>query len=363
MTKRCLALLVLVGGTVVLSRSLLRSADEAPGNLGAKVANFALPDPRDQKTVALADFKGRKAVIVVFAGTECPINTAYLPRLIELQQENAPRGVQVLAINSNQQDTPERVAAHARKHALPFPVLKDDGQKVADLFGARRTPEVFLLDAEGKIRYHGRIDDQYGVGYQKPSPTTHELVTALAEVLDGKPVTQSFVPASGCVIARTIKPKQEGTVTYAKEVSRILQKHCQECHREGQIGPMALLTHEDAMNWSETIREVIDQKRMPPWYADPRYGKFSNDRSMPAEDRETLLRWIAQGCAKGDDKDLPAPRPFEQTSWRIGKPDLVLTMPEEFSVPAQAPKYGVPYKYFTVPTNFTEDRWVVRAES
>src|SRR5262249_28254267 len=79
--------------------------------------------------------------------------------------------------------------------------------------------------------------------------------------------------------------------------------------------------------------------------------------------RETLLRWIAQGCAKGDDKDLPAPRPFEQTSWRIGKPDLVLTMPDEFSVPAQAPKYGVPYKYFTVPTNFTEDRWLVRAES
>jgi peroxiredoxin len=363
MIKRWLVLFVLVGGLAVLSRPLFSSTDSAPANLGAKVTDFTLTEPRDQKPVALADYKDRKAVVVVFVGTECPINTAYLPRLSALQQQYGPRGVQFLAINSNEQDTPERVAAHARKHALPFPVLKDDGHKIADLFGAQRTPEVFLLDAARSIQYRGRIDDQYGVGYQKPNPTTTELVTALDELLAGKPVTQSVTSVSGCVIARAVKPKTDGSVTYARDVSRILQRNCQECHREGQIGPMALLSYEDAANWSETIREVVEQQRMPPWHADPRYSKFSNDRRMASEDREALLRWIAQGCPKGDDKDLPPPRQFDASSWRIGKPDVVLSMAEEFDVPAQAPKYGVPYKYFDVQTNFKEDRWVARAEA
>src|SRR5439155_15088955 len=111
-----------------------------------------------------------------------------------------------------------------------------------------------------------------------------------------------------------------------------------------------------------TIREVLDDNRMPPWYADPRYGKFANDRRLAAHERETLLKWLDQGTPKGDDKDLPPPRQFA-AGWMIGNPDLVLTMPDAFQVPAEAPKRGVPYQRFYVPTNFKEDRWVVRAEA
>jgi hypothetical protein len=101
---------------------------------------------------------------------------------------------------------------------------------------------------------------------------------------------------------------------------------------------------------------------MPPWYADPRYGKFSNDRRLPEADRKTLLAWIEQGCPEGDPKDLPPPVDWPK-GWRIGKPDLVLSMPDEYAVPADTPRGGIPYKHFTVDPGFTEDRWIVRAEA
>jgi hypothetical protein len=110
------------------------------------------------------------------------------------------------------------------------------------------------------------------------------------------------------------------------------------------------------------IHEVVEDNRMPPWHADPKHGKFRNDRSLSAADRATLLAWIDQGCPKGDESDLPPPRQFAE-GWKIGTPDAVFTMPTEFTVPAQAPLKGVPYKYFVVPTNFEEDVWVQAAEA
>ncbi|OAI51550.1 hypothetical protein AYO44_17070, partial [Planctomycetaceae bacterium SCGC AG-212-F19] len=124
----------------------------------------------------------------------------------------------------------------------------------------------------------------------------------------------------------------------------------------------ALLSYEDAAGWSAMIQEVVQEKRMPPWHADPQFGKFSNDRSLPKEDRETLLNWIAAGCPKGETKDMPPPREWPE-GWRIGKPDMVLTMPQPYDVPAQPPKGGIPYQHFFIDPGFTEDRWVTRAEA
>jgi peroxiredoxin len=357
---RFLALSVTV---VVLIGFLLTAA--LPGDTPSsaperKITGFTLKDTGGQER-SLAEYKDKKAVVVLFLGTECPINNAYLPRLIELNKAYAEKGVQFLAINSNCQDTAERVAKHAKEYGLPFPVLKDEGN-VSDQFGATRTPEAFVLDAERVIRYQGRIDDQFGVGFKRPQPTRNDLTLALDEVLAGKKVTEPRTSVAGCLIARAVKPKSEATVTYGKEVSRIIQNHCQECHRAGQVAPMPLATYDDAAAWSSTIREVISDRRMPPWHPDPRFGQFLNDRSLTAADRETLLSWIDQGCPRGDDKDLPAAKEFPE-GWTIGKPDVVFEMPEAITVPAQAPKGGVPYIHVAVPTNFKEDMWVQAAEA
>jgi peroxiredoxin len=357
MFKRSIALLLLAGALA----PFVVSGEKAPPTLGKKISDFSLPDPRqDGKKLSLADLK-EKVVVVVFIGTECPINNAYMPRLVELHTEFAKRGVAFLAINANSQDTPERVARHAKQHELPFPVLKDAGNVVADQFEARRTPEAFVLDSERRVRYRGRIDDQYGVGFTRPQPEHRELVEALNAVLAGKTVTTAVTEVAGCPVNRLVKPKEKGQVTYAKDVSRILQNRCQECHRRGQIGPMSLLTYDAAAAWSEAIREVVEQHRMPPWPADPKFGKFSNDRHLSDDEKKTLLAWIDGGCPKGDDKDLPPPKKFAQ-GWRIDQPDLVLSMAEEFTVPARA-KDGIEYKYFWVDPHFDEDKWVIQAEA
>jgi peroxiredoxin len=354
----CVALAVLAGGSFFSAPS---TGETGTGNLGKKVADFSLKDQHG-KAVSLSAFKDKKAIVVVFLGTECPINNAFLPRLASLHREYGPKQVQFLAINSNRQDTAKVVAEHARKYAIPFPVLKDQRNVIADRFGARRTPEAFILDGGCKIRYQGRIDDQFGIGYKRAKPTRRDLAIALDEILAGKSVSKPATPVAGCRISRVIPAKKDGTVTFTKHVARILQKNCQECHRPGQIGPMALLTNDQAVNWAQTIREVVQDGRMPPWDADPRYGKFSNDRRLSAADKKTLLAWIDQGTPRGDARDMPAARKFS-SEWRIGKPDLVLTMPKAYEVPAEMPPYGIPYQHFTVETNFKEDRWVELAEA
>jgi peroxiredoxin len=329
-----------------------------PPALGATVATFTLQDIH-RRPRALDGFKDKIAYVVVFVGTECPLANLYFPTLIDLHKEYAAQGVQFLAINSNVQDTFLQVSAHAQERDVPFPVLKDFDHQVADAFGARRTPEAFLLDAQRVIRYHGRIDDQYGLNYQREKPTRHDLKEAIDELLAGKPIATPRTEAAGCVIARAKKPRVEGEVTYARQVSRIVQNRCQECHRPGEIGPFSLLTYENAKAWADTIQEVILEQRMPPWHADPRFGKFRNDRRLSREEADTILEWVRQGCLKGDDKDLPPPKKFTE-GWKIGKPDAVFQMPEEFKVPA---KGVLPYKKFTVDPGFKEDVWVQSAEA
>jgi peroxiredoxin len=343
--------------TVALSLALaVLLADRA----NEPVADFTLPDAVGQAR-SLHEFLDAKAVVVVFLGTECPINNAYLPRLAELDAAYSAKGVQFLAVNANRQDTAARVADHAKRYRIPFPVLKDGGHVVADRLGAERTPEAFVLDAERRVRYRGRIDDQFGIGFQRVKPTRNDLAEALDELLGGKAVSQPTTTVAGCLIGRTVRTKGDGGVTYAKDVSRILQANCQECHRPGQIGPMALLSYDDAVSWSAMVREVVSDGRMPPWHADPRHGRFTNDRRLSAADRDTLLKWIDNGCPKGDDKDLPPPRTFAGT-WAVGKPDAVFTMNKEYHVPAKAGKNGIPYQYFFIPTNFPDDVWVRAAE-
>ena len=151
---------------------------------------------------------------------------------------------------------------------------------------------------------------------------------------------------------------KESPVTFSKDVAPILQKNCQGCHRPGEAAPMSLLTYREARPWAKAIREAVILKRMPPWYADPHYGKFSNDRSLSQADIDTLVAWANTGAAEGDARQTPKPINFVD-GWNIGTPDLVLEMPEEYHVAAAG---TIKYEYFTIPTKFTEDKWVQMAE-
>ncbi len=316
----------------------------------------------DGKSWSLEDCKS-KAVVVVFIGTQCPINNAYMPKLVEMEKDYRDKGVQFVAINANEHDTLARIQEHAKKHRLTFPVLRDEKQMIANRLGAERHPTAFVLDAERKIRYEGRIDDQFGIGYQRKEPTRRDLAVALDEVLAGEAVTKAKTTVEGCYITKTPAGKPaKSDVTFTKDVSRILQNRCQECHRPGQIGPMPLLTYDDASSWAQMIKEVVSDNRMPPWHADAKHGTFKNDRRLAADERTTLLAWIDAGCPEGVKDDLPAARKFTD-GWTIGTPDAVFTMPTAYTVPAKTAKGGIPYKYVFVPTNFDEDKWIQAVEA
>ena len=253
---------------------------------------------------------------------------------------------------------------------------------------ADRTPEVLVLDASARIRYRGAIDDQYSVGARKPAPTRQHLREAIEAVLARRPVEVAATEVAGCLIERVEpkpeadrpgsprvrtpsaelralrdadgpKPEDVGPVTFASHAAAIVQEKCQSCHRPGQVGPFPLTNYDEVRKHSAMIREVVDDRRMPPWHADPRHGVFANDRSLSAEQRARLLAWIDQGTPLGDPKDLPAAKAFPE-GWSIGEPDLVFEIPEVQSIPAQG---VMDYVRVRVPTNFKEDVWVRAAEA
>ncbi len=147
-------------------------------------------------------------------------------------------------------------------------------------------------------------------------------------------------------------------VTFNKDVAPIIQKNCMVCHRPGEIAPMSFTSYKEVRPWAKSIREAVTTGQMPPWFADPNHGQFSNDSRLSPKDVELISAWVEGGAKEGDAGDLP-PNPHFPEGWQIGKPDVVLPMTVEYNIPSEG---VIPYKYFVVPTNFTEDKYVQFAE-
>jgi peroxiredoxin len=342
------------------------------GQPGSKVATFELPavdvhpdnTPSERRLVAIGAAPDATFTVVCFLGVECPLARLYGPRLNAMADEFADRGVRFIGINSNRQDSLEDVRSYVSDHQIAFPIGKDYQNIVADQFGARRTPEVFVIDATLTIRYRGRIDDQYEPGLSRSKPSRRDLRVALDELLAGKPVSQPANESTGCLIGRVksvaSQPQTGSNVTFAKQVSRVLIKHCVECHRAGEIGPFALTDYDEVIGWADTMLESIEDNRMPPWHASNEHGVFSNARIMPTEDKQLLREWVTAGVPFGDPGDLPD-LPAAVAGWQLPRePDLVLNMrARPFTVPATG---TVDYQYFVVDPGFKEDKWISAAQ-
>ncbi|HXG67805.1 MAG TPA: thiol-disulfide isomerase [Blastocatellia bacterium] len=164
--------------------------------------------------------------------------------------------------------------------------------------------------------------------------------------------------AAAMMLATAVGRSNPSEATFTKDIAPILYKSCAECHRPGEIAPMSLLTYKEVRPWAKSIRERVVDRSMPPWSADPKYGHWANDPRLSQQEIDTIVAWVNAGAPKGDDKDLP-PLPKFTEGWTIGTPDVVLQMPEEYTVPADG---TVPYLYFSMPTGFTEDKWIQAME-
>lgn len=326
--------------------------------------SFKLPTLEGQ-LVAIEKTPDVKATVVCFLGAECPMVKLYSPRLTGFANEFTVQGVRFVAVNSNRQDTLDDIRSYLSEHPLPFPYVRDEGNVVADQFGATRTPEVFVLNADLQTVYHGRIDDQYEPGINRPAATQNDLRNAIEQTLAGQSVVVATTSPVGCMIGKIRRPTTQSPdsamqVTYCDQVVRVLQKHCIECHRAGEIGPFALDSYEEAVGWADTSLEVIDNGRMPPWHASSEHGSFANARDMSAADKEIIRQWIAAGTPKGDESKMPEPAKFASL-WADGqKPDLEIAMrAQPYKIPAEG---TVEYQYFVVDPGFTEEKWVKAAQ-
>ncbi|MGE3776569.1 MAG: redoxin domain-containing protein [Pirellulaceae bacterium] len=356
MRARCslVAILLMASGATGMADS---RAAGAPA-VGARVESFTLHDSRGALW-SLDDVRDQKVVVVVFLGTECPLVQLYAERLNTLAAKYAGQHVAFVAVNANQQDSLSEINRFAKEHGIRFPILKDSANRVADQLGASRTPEVFVLDAERRLRYHGRIDDQYTYGIQRTKVEHAYLQDAIDGLLAGRELPTVQTEVVGCLIGRLLDANESSEVTYARQVSRILNRRCVACHRPGEIGPFDLTSYDETVGWAEMIAEVVRERRMPPWHANPEFGHFSNDVRLTDEEVDVLLRWVRAGAPLGDKSELPPPPQFVE-GWQIGQPDLVIPMADTpFEVPASG---EVKYQYFVVDPGFHEDKWVRAAE-
>ena len=358
-------LLLIAGWLVLAAAQSAQGGARGTAAIGDVVKDLAAKDVVGA-TFSLTQVGRDKLIVFAFLGVDCPLAKLYSPRLVELAGKYKSSGVVFIAVDSNRQDSMTEIIAFARRHEITFQILKDLRQTIADRLGATRTPEIVVLDRERRVRYRGRIDDQFGfvptnrrASYHKPNPERNDLQCAIDELLAGKPVSVTETESAGCLIGRDREPAAHSSVTYAKDVAPILNRRCITCHRPQQIAPFALTSYEEVAGWADMIAEVTELNRMPPWHADPKYGSFVNDARLSEEEKRLLAEWATAGAPQGDPKSLPEPPKFVD-AWMIPQPDEIIYMsPEPFNVPANG---VVPYQVFVVDPGWKEDRWISSIE-
>jgi hypothetical protein len=370
---------------------------------GDTVVNFSLLDYHGKHyELRRAD---ARVVVLFFTGSDCPIARQSGSKLQAIADEFGGKGVTVWLVNATPGNDPDekkldvmyelgryapreilgdRYAINGlrdlvpqsvlgdretiRKETLQFvfgtpplpPILRDEQQVVSRYFGITRTCEAVAIDTENSaVIYRGAVDDQFAEGARRPKATNHYLKDALDDFLAGRPVATAKTKAHGCVITYTALPEGR-EVTYTRDVAPILAARCVGCHSAGEIGPFEMSGYEKVKGWSGMIREVVLDRRMPPWHADRHMGKFSNDRSLTAEESNVLVKWIADGCPRGEGEDALASAAAGKEAepaapvWAMGTPDFIARIPAQ-DVPATG---AVDYRYVDSDFVVPRDMWV-----
>ncbi len=326
--------------------------------LNTVIRNVTLSDLAGA-TTPLAQLADGPVTVLVFLSFDCPVANSYAAPLSELHQKYAKQGVRWIGVCCSDQPA-EQLAQQAKDFHLSFPVYADPDFVVAEAVKATTTPEVFVLDHHRVLRYRGRIDDTYYARLRKNARTTqHDLQAAIDAVLAGKPVAVPATRPIGCPLRLGRPSEQEVTTQYTfyRDVLPILQAHCQECHRPGAVGPFSLMGYEDALNWATDIKLYTQTRQMPPWK--PVDGPpFLNHRRLANDAIAILASWADGGTPAGNPQDAPKPRAIP-SGWQLGTPDLVLEVPNGFALGASGNDI---FRCFVLPTNLTEDKYVIGFE-
>lgn len=327
--------------------------------IGRMIPDVAFTDLAG-KSHRLSD--SRKGTVIIMTSATCPVSKRYASSVAELNKEIASQGLTLLLVNPLASEKPEEIKAQLAAAGLTATYVHDKEKALAGALQARTTTEVFLLDAARTLVYRGALDDQYGINYNLDAPKHSYLRDAVAALLRGeKPFVQATA-APGCELdlpAAADADAKATTVTYHRDVARILQQNCVSCHREDGIAPFALDDIDEVKDRAKVIRRVVNEGSMPPWFAaiakDADKNPWANDCSLSAKDKADLFAWIdSKDRPLGDAAEAPAKRRYP-AEWSIGKPDLVVQLSKAYDIKADG---FMPYANDIVETELKEDRWV-----
>ncbi len=318
------------------------------------------------------------AVVIALTGTGCPLCLKYAPTLAEIENQYNDRGVQFIYVNPNDSESVSRLENAIHQHDFDGPYIHDRDMKLIQSLEARTSTEVFVLDQSGTLCYRGAVDDQYGFGYTLSEPRNNYLKDAIDAVIARRTPEIAATTAPGCEIYLPADLASPGpqAVTYHRQVSRILQTHCVTCHRQDGSAPFALETYGEVSDFGKMISSVVTRGIMPPWFAEgpPPQNRdssdelaetpgsqqmhWANERKLTSLERRELTQWVQAGMPEGDPADAPLAKEYPK-DWEIGKPDLVLQIPDPVSVKATG---QMDYVHRLITNPLPEDKWVSSLE-
>ncbi len=307
-----------------------REEPPEPGPLD-RVENALLRDSSGAMQT-LSDGRDR-AIVLFFLGMECPVSNGYAEEMSRLAERYGPHGVAFRGVYCESDVTVESARRHKEEHRLSFPVLLDPDQDLAEQAGVTLTPEAVVLDVDGLVLYRGRIDDRYSEkGRRKKAAHQHDLSDAIDSVLAGKAPAAAETKAFGCPLPRVRPAVESEDITYNEHVAPILNGRCVSCHRPGDVGPFSLLTFDDAAKRADFLRDITASRRMPPWKPRHGFGNFVDEARLTRKELAILAEWADSGAPEGPPA-APAVSPaLAPEGWQLGQPDLVLQLPEPFTV-------------------------------
>ena len=245
-----------------------------------RVDNFMLLDHRGDAH-ELYYYSDAPAIVLIVHGNGCPIVRNALTDYRQVSDEYLPKGVPFLMLNANLQDGRQTIAAEADEWDIPYPILVDETQLVAESLDLTRTAEVLVIDPDGwQLAYRGPMNDRLSYERQKQSASKHYVRDALDALIAGSDVAVAAKDAMGCLINLPGTQADHSSVSYSETIAPLLKENCVTCHQPGGIAPWAMTDYNMVRGFAPMIREVIRTKRMPPWHADPHIGQWQDDRSL-----------------------------------------------------------------------------------
>ncbi len=321
------------------------------GNQGSPLKGVDL----NGRLCRLGESSETNGVVVVFLSVHCPISNSYLPSLNELDSRFRPMGVELYGVISDPSVSRVQALEHSKEYNVQFPVLFDVSGELRLALAPTHTPQAFVLSPFGTKLYSGAIDDRHvRLGIKKDQATRSYLQDAIQSVVMGHRIAVPQTKPIGCLLEDPPDNSSTGAVTFARDISPIIRANCASCHCPSGSGPFPLLTYDDVSSHANQILEVTQSRFMPPWKPAPGFTRFLGEMRLSRREISLLDAWTRGGKPAGDAADLPAA--MQRTEgWPLGEPDLVLEMPEAFSVPVSGPDLR---RYFVIPTQLSHDRLI-----